>query len=405
MLYKAVAALNTGRRVTWMLTHFKTLSGRCALARSGPSFTYLCGTFWQDRLWFSIARDSTRRRRARIIRRNWIAHLEGLMTEKLRGGLMTSLIAAGAALVATIAVIYLPHLMLAVDGLALSSPNSAKHVADTRASLVQLLAGFAAAATVYFTWRNYVRTSAEAVEAHRQAAEARIAGDYLKACEQLGGSNQAVRAGVTLAWGRLLRAVSDSSDQSDYWAIMDILTTFVRHRAAIEDAPAKRTRPDRDVEAALNVLARRTAASTPQRREDSPVALSGCDLTGAWLGGAKYAGAYFGGSCLRNADFSDADLCGALFHRADLQSAVFARAQVRGADFSKATSLEGVDFGDVDIQAAIFSAEQLAQLRTISPINNQVAATAISPAATADARHGSSQLTPPADRPPSNPVP
>lgn len=247
-----------------------------------------------------------------------------------------------------------------------SGQDQLKHVADTRTALLQLIGGAAAAVTVYFTWRNFVRSMAEsaraqeeALAARRQATDTRIADSYIKAAELLGRESQAVRASGALAFGRILRSVSESSDLSDYWAVMDALTTFVRHRTDLRKDVAEPPKPDQDIEAAINVLARRTYASVPHRDDDSPTDLSGCNLTGAWMTGGKFPRSYFGGSKFCNANFDNADVSSSDFQRSDLTGAYFRSANVKDADFTR-SNIEDAYLDGTNLLAAKLNEKQRA---------------------------------------------
>ena len=278
------------------------------------------------------------------------------------------IIVSSAVVAATVFVTLAPLAILRVDTSLIGSNGRSlellKHVADTRTALLQLIGGLAAAGTVYFIWRNFLRSTAdsarlqeEALVARRQATEARFADSYIKAGELLGRESQAVRASAALAFGRLLRSVSQSTDLSDYWAIMDALTTFVRHRTALWKEDPKRSTPDQDVEAALNVLARRTYISVPRRADDSPTDLSGCDLTGAWMTGGKFPRSYFGGTRFCKAYFDNADVSESDFQRTDLTGAYFRSVHVQDADFSK-TNIEEANFDGTDLLSAKLNEKQ-----------------------------------------------
>src|SRR3954447_24461518 len=95
-----------------------------------------------------------------------------------------------------------------------TATERAKAAADSRAALIQLLVAFAGAGTIYFTWRNYVRSSREAEANLALAREGRTSDNFIKAVEQLGNSSPAVRVGGVFGLGRLLRT---ATPEGDYW--------------------------------------------------------------------------------------------------------------------------------------------------------------------------------------------
>ena len=295
----------------------------------------------------------------------------------------------------------------------------AKAIADARAAFIQLSVAVAGAGTIFFTWRNYVRSSQESRENLTLAREGRTSDNFIKAVEQLGSSSPAVRAGGVFGLGRLLRS---AKVDGDYWPVMDVLTASVREWAKRGPQP-RATKPSQEIQAALNVLARRTDLEIPDRRDDSPVDLHDTDLSMAWLSGGHYEWAYFGSTLLIGADLSharfdnasmhdvnlssadvrgafinEADLRGAILDGANLTNSIMTDANLSGASLIGVT-LVGVDLGKANLSGANLSGSDLSGA-DLSDADLEGAV--ISPSQVSAARGNSKTKLPPACPRPSN---
>src|SRR5438093_4695930 len=117
--------------------------------------------------------------------------------------------------------------------------------------------------------------------------EAQLADRLTQAVEQLRDHNPEVRLGVIYALQLLAR-----TSESEYWPIMEILTTFVRERASVTKNQSLKEPPLRlapDIQAALDVIGRRRHAY--KDGESQRLDLRGTDMRRANLAGAKLAGA------------------------------------------------------------------------------------------------------------------
>jgi hypothetical protein len=183
-----------------------------------------------------------------------------------------------------------------------------------RTTLAQALAGIGLLGGLYFTWRSLT-----------VAREGQITERYTEAIAQLGDSNQAVRTGAMYALERIGR-----NSQIDHWPIVEVLTAYVRQKAAWK--PENANRPPcplpSDIQAALNVLAQRKWRQTETRR----ISLVDTDLRRAYLAEGHFEGAY-----LPHAHLEEATLNGAHFQRADLTNACLTGATLKG------THLHGAD--------------------------------------------------------------
>src|SRR6059036_655870 len=85
--------------------------------------------------------------------------------------------------------------------------------------------------------------------------ESQLADRLTQAVDQLRDQNLEVRLGGIYALEGLARA-----SESEYWPIMEILTTFVRERASVTKTQPPKEPPlrlARDIQAALDVIGRR----------------------------------------------------------------------------------------------------------------------------------------------------
>jgi hypothetical protein len=202
----------------------------------------------------------------------------------------------------------------------------------SRQTLAQILGGTALLVGLYFTSQTL-----------RTTQEGQITDRFTKAIDQLGKEEAvAVRLGGIYALERIAR---DSA--SDHWAVMEVLTAFIRERAPAKTLPPEETSEERetnedlherklptDIQAILTVIGRRT--QTFGNGESSRLNLRRTKLQEANLIEANLSGADLSGADLSGADLSGADLSGADLHEADLHEANLSGADLSGADLSKA---------------------------------------------------------------------
>jgi len=180
--------------------------------------------------------------------------------------------------------------------------------------------------------------------------EAQLADRLTQAVDQLRDHNPEVRLGGIYALERLAR-----TSESEYWPIMEILTTFVRERASVTKNQSLKEPPLRlapDIQAALDVIGRRRHAY--KDGESQRLDLRGTDMRRANLAGAKLAGAI-----LSEVRFEEANLAGIGLEEAILRAAHFensnlADAKMQGA-FLLNTSLNGARLRNANLQGAFLS--------------------------------------------------
>ena len=180
--------------------------------------------------------------------------------------------------------------------------------------------------------------------------EAQLADRLTQAVDQLRDHNPEVRLGGIYALERLAR-----TSESEYWPIMEILTTFVRERASVTKNQSLKEPPLRlapDIQAALDVIGRRR--HTYRDGESQRLDLRGTDLRRANLAGAKLAG-----TILSEVRFEEANLAGigleeAILRAAHLENSNLADAKMQGA-FLLNTSLNGARLRNANLQGAFLS--------------------------------------------------
>ena len=180
--------------------------------------------------------------------------------------------------------------------------------------------------------------------------EAQLADRLTQAVDQLRDHNPEVRLGGIYALERLAR-----TSESEYWPIMEILTTFVRERTSVTKNQPLKEPPLRlapDIQATLDVIARRR--HTYRDGESQRLDLRGTDLRRANLAGAKLAGAI-----LSEVRFEEANLAGIGLEESILRAAHFensnlADAKMQGA-FLLNTSLNGARLRNANLQGAFLS--------------------------------------------------
>lgn len=202
--------------------------------------------------------------------------------------------------------------------------------------VAQILGGIAVLAGAVFAWQR--------IEVSR---EEQITERFTRAIDQLGSDKLEVRLGGIYA---LERIAKDS--EKDCWAIMEVLTTYLRENARKdpENGGALRERLPADIQAILTVLGRRTTIG--ETLNLSKIDIRGAQLLYAHLERAilsrsnlekaNLAHAYLDGSYLIGTDLRDAYL-----FQTDLSESELYEADLRGADLREA-NLHGAKFGNLD---------------------------------------------------------
>jgi Pentapeptide repeats (8 copies) len=264
-----------------------------------------------------------------------------------------------------------------------------------RQTLVQLVGGAALLGGLYFTAQT-LRTSQETLRVNQKTLETTQQGQiterFTKAVEQLGNKEQlTIRLGGIYA----LEQVAKDSD-SHYWAVMEVLTAFVREQAPVTALPPDKTSGERetkerpherklpsDIQAILTVIGRRTRTygkGGPKRLDLSytnlqNATLSGTQLQDVFLLGAQLQGAYLGGAQLQAAWLEKAQLQAATLSGTQLQDANLRYAQLRSANLwyaqlrsatMKDAQLQGADLRGAQLQRAQLQGADLTAVKNLT---------------------------------------
>jgi hypothetical protein len=213
---------------------------------------------------------------------------------------------------------------------------------DARATLAQIVGGFAVLIGLYFAWTNIIATK-----------EGQITDRFYKAIEQLGATDDKGNPKLELRLGGIyaLERIARDSER-DHWPIMEVLTAYVREHDSwkVANLPANQTKPIEqeqlpaplamDIQAIVTVIGRRE-----WRYEKNEQRL---DLHGTDLHGANLRGAHLRGTNLLDANLMGADLEGADLEGADLEAADLTDVQLKGAQLWGA-HLEDADLAGVNL--------------------------------------------------------
>lgn len=254
------------------------------------------------------------------------------------------------AITATIALMGLVVYPVARDIQQSWSKIEAKDKPQVGINLLQAIATMAGGFAIFW---NIVLTRRQLAATEQQ----HITDRFSKAVEQLGHQEKAVQIGGIYA----LERISQDSLR-DYWAIMEVLSAFVRDRRALPPhiflAP-NAVSFDRAIQSAIVVLGRREAEHDPPNRaiylsytdlrqvaffkgNFSRVRFIYSDLRGANFSKCILRETRFWGACLEAASFQDSDLTNANLEEANLQGANLTNAILKGANLGKA-NLEKVE--------------------------------------------------------------
>jgi hypothetical protein len=198
---------------------------------------------------------------------------------------------------------------------------------NARATFAQVLGGLALLFGLYLTYRN-VKIAHKNVEV---AEEGKLTDRFSKAVELLGSDKLDVRLGGIYALERIGR-----DSQRDSWTMVEVLTAFVRERAAEmigkEHYASNVTigTPPQDIQAAVTVIGRRSWIN-----QESYYQI--VDLTDVSLEGMQFLRSDFRKVRFAFSNFRDAFLVEGTFAEADFRAANFQVSLILGTNFSDAT--------------------------------------------------------------------
>ena len=190
---------------------------------------------------------------------------------------------------------------------------------DARATLAQIVGGFAVLIGLYFAWTNISATK-----------EGQITDRFYKAIEQLGATDDKGNPKLELRLGGIyaLERIARDSER-DHWPIMEVLTAHVREHAHIHLPVAQDPTPlATDIQAIMAVIRRRERnyEKGDQRLDLHQTDLHGANLTHAYLTDTNLmdtnlTGANLTGACLTHANLARAYLTYANLASANLTGA------------------------------------------------------------------------------------
>jgi hypothetical protein len=143
-----------------------------------------------------------------------------------------------------------------------SSGSAAGSSGGARATLAQILGGFAVLIGLYFAWKNITSTNKNL----EIAKEGQITERFTKAIDPLGAVDEHGKLKLEVRLGGIyaLERIAQDSEK-DHWPIMEILTAYVReHTAAAPNVRDESSDDDvkkplaKDIQAILMVVGRRT---------------------------------------------------------------------------------------------------------------------------------------------------
>lgn len=243
-------------------------------------------------------------------------------------------------LIAILSLIWLPYWRVSQFGINNATENATLEN-QYRATIAQILGGVAIGISLYYAWqRNNI------------AQDGQITERFTRAVDQLGNRKIEIRLGGIYALERIA-----NESKKDQWAIMEILTAYVRKNASFEVVGTDKLKHTPiDIQAVLTVLGKRKYSFNDGENKCLNLRntyLQDVDLFGADFSGADFSSAYLPLTHLEETDFSGADLTMANLEEANLdeghfEMACFFGAYLSGANLSR-THLKKADFFSADL--------------------------------------------------------
>jgi hypothetical protein len=227
------------------------------------------------------------------------------------------------------------------------SPGEVLAAVDrARGRILQAAAGIAALMSLMFAGLNY-----------HLSVKGHVTDRYANAIQQLGGGNQAERAGAVYALEQIAR------DWPRYHVVVtDVLAVFVRESTRFQRplvGRGQKPRPAPDVQAALTVLGRRDhrrISEEPDALRFADCTLSGANLRRASVQCVRLRRAKLDSASLEGADLTGAEMSKAILTAADLEKASLPMANLEGANLAYANlinaKLAGAKLAAADLKGA-----------------------------------------------------
>lgn len=260
---------------------------------------------------------------------------------------------------------------------ALKGKDQADALNAVRQTVLAAFAGVTVFASLAYTARTYVLSR-----------RGQVTDRFRSAVEQLASAELEIRIGGIYS---LEHVLAESSQ--DHMAVVSVLAAYIRNRTnaapvsagrlpedrnADRPLPAWGTQPARDVQATIDVLARRPHRHEPRRIDLrgavligltlrsfefteaprlSPMFLTSADLRRADLRGTDFKRTILNGADLRRAWLHDTRLAGVSLHGADLRETTLTNADLRGADLGAADLRDATGLVAGQLATAFIDAE------------------------------------------------
>jgi hypothetical protein len=281
-------------------------------------------------------------------------------------------------LVVVVLLIFIPKIQVASlrNAKGVDAKDVFKAENDARATLAQILGGFAVLIGLVVAWQNLrqnISETTQSLEATNKnlelTKEGQVTERFTKAIEQLGNSKLEIRLGGIYALERIAR-----NSERDHWPIMEVLTAYVREHAPRKEVNmlanqthhiAQKPCPvpvATDIQAIMTVISRRERSHEKGQHLDLHAAdlhganLMGAHLENAYLWDANLIGAHLEGAHLEDASLEGAYLIGAFLGDAYLIDAQLESAHLEGANLIGA-HLGGVQLEDAYLRGAFMGAD------------------------------------------------
>lgn len=263
-----------------------------------------------------------------------------------------------------------PHLLYLIDT-SMNDNTSIDYAVESqktnlvnqyRVTVTQAFVGIAVLYGVYQGWQRI--TIAE--DNLKVSQEGQITERFTRAIDQLGAYDHVGKPVIEIRLGGIyaLERISTESEK-DYWAIMEILTAYVRKNSPIENENIKHEEVQKqsaislDIQAILTVIQRSKSSFNTgesnfldlQKTNLQKANLQEADLIRANLQETNLIVANLQEANLRGANLQEANLRGANLEKTNLEKAELERANFQGANLQKA-NLQEAHLGDTIFQWA-----------------------------------------------------
>ena len=266
------------------------------------------------------------------------------------------------ALVAILTIVWIPEHQVRHWPASLDWKERLAHANELRRTMIQFWGGLVVLVGLYSGWRRLVATD-DANQLQRERLQSdrdgQITERFTKTVEQLAHVQMEVRIGAIYILERLA-----SESPRDSWAIVQILSGYVRGNAAVPKPPSP------DVQAALTALGRRPwreAESASQRIDFSGAFLARYDLSNAKFRRLMAVNTVFSGCTLVGVDFTGAKLTGAKFDFVAAYKGVFDSANAIKSTWDAAdlryVQMIGTNLRSASMKAANFTGANLTAAR------------------------------------------